>query len=186
MKTIHSKILGELTQDNQFGDWWYSKPIEILWLGCKLKAVFIDFEPDHDKSFIVEADSALDHFLNLEADYKSQTNGLIYDHFREFSSMVGAGYVPDELKGIDKSEIWNFISPTQLLVSRRHRREQAVFINVTCECKWEEEHGLQLVFKKGKALTRVSTQDGHLTTADAYGITDSEDELLAKFEESGL
>lgn len=50
-----------------------------------------------------------------------------------------------------------------------------------CECDWEEEHGLQLVFRQGKKLTRISDQDGHLTEADAYDKPDEEDELLSKF-----
>ena len=52
---------------------------------------------------------------------------------------------------------------------------------MACECEWEQEHGLQLVFRQGKKLTRVSDQDGHLTKADAYGIPDNEDKLLSAF-----
>ena len=183
MKTVHSKILGELTQDDRFGDWWNSKPFRIPLIGAELNAVFMGFEPEQDESFIKEADSSLDNFLKLGDEYKNQISGLIYDHFRDFCSMVGEEDIPDEMKGIDKSEIWKFISPSQILITRRPYNEPDIFINMTCECKWEEEHGLQLVFKKGKALTRVSDQDGHLTKADAYDIPDSEDELLAKFEE---
>jgi len=52
---------------------------------------------------------------------------------------------------------------------------------VACECDWEPEHGLQLVFRQGRKLTRISAQDGHLTEADAYDKPDEEDELLSKF-----
>lgn len=183
MKTIYSKILGELTQDNRFDDWWNSKPIRIPLIGAELNAVFIDFEPEQDDSFIREADSALDNFLKLGEEYKIKISELIYDHFQEFCSMVDEEDIPDDMKEIDKSEIWKFISPTEILIKRRPYNEPDIFINMTCECTWEEEHGLQLVFKKGKALTRVSDQDGHLTTADAYGIPDSKDELLSQFEE---
>lgn len=31
---------------------------------------------------------------------------------------------------------------------------------ISCECEWENEHGLQLIFKDGKSLTRVSSVDG--------------------------
>jgi hypothetical protein len=40
---------------------------------------------------------------------------------------------------------------------------------------------LQLVFRQGRQLTRVSGQDGHLTHADAYNVPDSEDALLSSF-----
>lgn len=32
-----------------------------------------------------------------------------------------------------------------------------------CECAWEPEHGLQLVFRDGRRLTRISQFDGDLT-----------------------
>ncbi|WP_124980692.1 DUF6985 domain-containing protein [Nonlabens xiamenensis] len=183
IKIVRSKILGEVSQDASFEDYWNSKPIRIPLIGKELNLVFMDFEPEKDESFIQEADSALDNFLKLGDEYRHQISGLIYDHFRDFCSKVGKEDIPDEMKEIDKSEIWKFISPSQILIARRPYNEPDIFINMTCQCKWEKEHGLQLVFKKGKALTRVSDQDGYLTKADAYNIPDSEDELLAKFEE---
>ena len=41
-----------------------------------------------------------------------------------------------------------------------------LYVIVFCECSWEEEHGLQLVFKDGKKLTRASGIDGHYTDDD--------------------
>ena len=81
-------------------------------------------------------------------------------HFLEFKSHIGSQDIPDEMNGIGEFEIWNLITPSGILVTRRPHGEPDIFINMTCECLWEPEHGLQLVFKKGKALTRVSGQDG--------------------------
>jgi hypothetical protein len=81
----------------------------------------------------------------------------------------------------NKNEIWEFIQPTEIYISRRHRRDNDIYLQVSCECDWEQEHGLQLVFRQGKKLTRISDQDGHLTEADAYDKPDEEDELLSKF-----
>nr|WP_206680680.1 hypothetical protein [Hymenobacter polaris] len=63
----------------------------------------------------------------------------------------------------DENEIWKFVWPTDIYVSRRPYNEPDIYVQVTCECDWEQEHGLQLVFKQGKKITRVSEQDGHLT-----------------------
>lgn len=38
-------------------------------------------------------------------------------------------------------------------------------LSIECECAWEPEHGLQLVFASGERLSRVSPYDGHLTWA---------------------
>ncbi|MFG2825824.1 DUF6985 domain-containing protein [Kitasatospora sp. NPDC048365] len=39
-----------------------------------------------------------------------------------------------------------------------------VYVSVECECAWEVEHGLQLVFRGGRAVTKVGPFDGQLTT----------------------
>jgi hypothetical protein len=73
------------------------------------------------------------------------------------------------------------VHPSEIYVTRRPKNDQDIYIQIACECDWEEEHGLQLVFRQGKKLTRVSSQDGHITEADAYGRPDEEDELLSQF-----
>lgn len=183
MKTIESAVLGKLTQDDAFEDWWHGSPRTIPLVGKELPFTFMDFEPEADTTFIEEADDALKHFLSLNKSYKEQITGLVFAHFLEFQTLVDSEYIPKEMEGVKESEIWNFIYPTEVLITRRPYNEPDIFINMTCECLWEPEHGLQLVFKKGKVLTRVSDQDGHLTTADAYDIPDNEDELLSKFKE---
>ena len=49
---------------------------------------------------------------------------------------------------------------------------------MSCHCRWEDEHGLQFVFRQGRDLVRVSSEDGHLTDSDAYDFPDREDALL--------
>jgi len=50
-------------------------------------------------------------------------------------------------------------------------------VQITAECEWEPEHGLQIVYRDGSELKRVSQQDGHLTYVDAYGLPESEDRI---------
>jgi hypothetical protein len=56
-----------------------------------------------------------------------------------------------------------------------------MYVQIACQCDWEQEHELQLVFRQGRKLTRISYFDGHLTESDAYGKPDEEDELLSGF-----
>lgn len=58
----------------------------------------------------------------------------------------------------------------QSYISRRHRNDQNVYLEVVCECNWEAEYGLQPVCIEGKSTTRVSGQDEYITVADAYDI----------------
>jgi hypothetical protein len=41
-------------------------------------------------------------------------------------------------------------------------RDQRVYVSVECECDWEPEHGLQIVFRDGATVTKVGPYDGHV------------------------
>lgn len=182
MKVITSNIIGDLKQNNQFDDWWESEPIEIPFFDQKkLKITFTDLIPESDPNFLSEADQALQSFLSKSSIDRFALSSLAYKNCMDFLNSVGYDDADKPLWDIKgKNEIWNFIYPYDIYVTRRHRRDRDIYINVTCECEWEQEHGLQFVFRKGGELTRISDQDGHITEADAYGKPDDEDELLSK------
>ena len=182
-KEITSKIIGQLKQDDQFPDWWKSEPVEIPFFdNIRLTVTFMDFDPDLDEAFIEEADIALTNFLKLSTDDRDLVSKLAYENFQSFLDIVDFDEVNESLTEIKSiHEIWNFIHPTEIYVTRRPYKEQDIYIAISCGCDWEEEHGLQLVFRQGRQLTRISDHDGHLTEADACGKPDEEDELLSKF-----
>lgn len=39
-------------------------------------------------------------------------------------------------------------------------------------CAWEPEHGLQLVLREGRSITKLGPYDGHLTHSDAFARAD--------------
>lgn len=182
-KEITSKIIGQLRQEDQFPYWWKSSKIEVPFFeNKKLKVTFMDFEPEHDKTFIEEADQALTNFLKLNLVDRNSISDLAYRNCKDFLDAVDFDEADQPLRQIkDYNEIWNFIHPTEIYVTRRPYKEHDVYLMLACECDWEQEHGLQLVFRQGKQLTRISDQDGHLTEADAYGKPDEEDELLSNY-----
>jgi hypothetical protein len=202
-KAITSKIIGQMPQDETFDNWWNSQEIEISFFdNKKLAIIFSECEPEKDETFIVEADAALDNFLKLTSEDRKSISELAYKNCMDFFEAIGFNEETVEMyKGVENpdwwhlqgikngellnlkhiDEVWNYIHPTKIYVTRRPYNEPYMFVQVVCECDWEEEHGLQLVFKLGKKLTRISYQDGHLTEADAYGKSDEEDELLSKF-----
>lgn len=180
---IISKVIGSLTQRADFPDWWEGELIAIPFFeGDKLPITFMDFSPQDDLKFIEEADDALNSFLNLTVTDKNLYSELIYKNFKECIDGIDEEDISAELLEINSiDEIWNFVHPSSLYISRRHRNDMGIYVDVSCGCDWEEEHGLSLVFRQGKMLTRVSQHDGHLTDADAYNISDQEDETLSKF-----
>ena len=60
-----------------------------------------------------------------------------------------------------------------LIVSRDAYGDRHVCVSLECECDWEPEHGLQIVFRDGRTVTKVGPYDGHLTNSAAY----ADDEL---------
>lgn len=51
---------------------------------------------------------------------------------------------------------------------RRRSKDHLVYLSIDCGCDWEVEHGLQLVLRDGREITKVGPCNGHLTNADAY------------------
>ena len=180
---ITSQAVGQLTQDETFPEWWLSQEVPVPFFdGKKLPVTFTGCEPAVDKTFISEADEALTNFFALGKADRESISQLVHKNCMEFLDAIGFDEADQALWDIeDEKEIWNFVHPTEIYVTRRPYKEQDMYVQVACECDWEQEHGLQLVFRQGKKLTRVSSQDGHLTEADAYNKPDEEDELLSKF-----
>lgn len=202
-QVIKSDIIGELEQNENFSDFWKSSPIDIPFLNNqKLNIYYYHFNPVEDKNFILEADKALNNFLNLRIQDRNSISELVYKNCTDFFEITGFDQEVVEmfrqikepeawhLNNIklgkllhlkDLNEVWDFVRPSEIYVQRREYEDKDIYIKITCQCDWEDEHGLQLVFRQGKKLTRVSANDDDLTDADANGTPDSEDELLSKF-----
>ena len=182
-KEITSKIIGQLKQEDAFPDWWKSDAVEIPFFdGEKLTITFMDCEPEHDKTFIEEADQALINFLKLTTNDRNSISELAYKNCMDFLDAVDFDEIDEPFRQIkDRSEIWKYIHPAEIYVTRRPYKDHDIYVMIACECDWEQEHGLQLVFRQGRQLTRISNQDGHLTEADAYNKPDEEDELLSDY-----
>ena len=173
MTTIKSEIIGVLRQNDKFDDWWESELIEIPFFdNKKLKITFTDLNPSQDLTFIQDADIALRSFLEKRVTNRLTISDAIFKNCMDFLKAVEYDEADKMLWDIQyKEEIWNFVYPENIYVSRS---DADIYINAICECEWEHEHGLQLVFFKGIKLTRVSSQDGHLTESEAYNINENE------------
>ena len=183
MQKIISTVIGDLTQDDRFDDWWNAEYIPILFFdNSKLGITIMDYIPGEDKQFMQQADEALSNFLKKGKEDRLAISSFVFENFEDFKYAVDESDLSKELLELEnEQDIWNFVRPQGITIKRRHRRDQDIYIFITLNCDWEEEHGLQLVFRQGKKLTRVSAIDGHLTNADAYGKPEEEDKLLSAF-----
>ena len=175
MKEIRLNSIGELSSHSQFSeDWFVSQKIPIPFLENEDLTFLVVLD---DK--LVDIDNAIKEFLRKDLSDRNKISHLVFQNYKDFVEAVGDG---DFTSNIEKeTDIWRYVYPVEILVERRHRRDKSIYVSILCECDWEIEHGLQIVFRQGKKVTRVSSQDGHLTEADAWDKPDEDDELLAKF-----
>jgi hypothetical protein len=149
---MQSRIVGQIKPVDYDPDFFESSPYPIPYFdGKELKVGFV--EAGHEP-YLLQADNVLQNFLSLDKQNRIGDSQLVFHYYSE---TVKYGHTkPLDVK--DTTEIWNFVYPSEIIV---HWDENADFyLCVSCGCKWEEEHGLQLVFKDGKKLTRASGHDG--------------------------
>ncbi len=154
--------LGELSQDTRIPEWWVSKPVAVPFFnGQRLPfTITVDATDDVYSADVIDA---VRSFLALGSGDRELAAPLVFKNFTDFADAVSDLDVEID----DAAKVWEHVKVTQIYVDRRHRRDQDVYVKVACECGWEVEHGLQLIFRRGSQLIRVSEQDGHLTHADA-------------------
>jgi hypothetical protein len=170
---MNLESLGELTPDKSIPEWLVSHPINVSYFSqLALRFILHDLEDDERPE---EFGEAVQNFLSLT----TLDRDLASIHvFRTYSHFVDLVEPEDVAVKINRPEdVWQHVYPSEIHVSRRHRRDKKVYVSIDAECDWEPEHGLQIVYREGKVLSRVSDQDGHLSHADAYGLPESEDRI---------
>lgn len=182
---LHSRVLGTLTQDHSFADWFVAEsPIGMPFFdGLPLGVTFMDVEAGTEAAFTAEADEALEAFRRLTTTDRRAASTRIQQNYQEM--LDASDLDPLDVDDDTPDSIWRYVHPTEVYVVRRPAHPGAldrdVYVQVDCNCDWEHEHGLQLVFRRGRMLTRVSDLDGHLTDADAYGTPDADDAGLREY-----
>lgn len=165
--------LGELTPDKRIPEWLISEPVDVPYFpGAQLRFV-VDGVDGDDKP--EEFASAVRRFLGLSSQDRDSAAPYVFKNYREICEAIGDGEVGVEI--VEPNNIWKHVRPDEIHVSRRPYGDRKVYVQITAECAWEPEHGLQIVYREGFELKRVSQQDGHLTHVDAYALPESEDRI---------
>ena len=150
---MKSKITGELSPCDYDEDLFESKPISIPYFDNKeLKISFVEakYAP-----YMNEADEVLERFLNSDTKRRLNDSEAVHNYY---SQILKHGYC-EKLELSSIADIWNFVTPNEIIIDWED--EGKFYLCVSCGCAWEEEHGLQLVFKNVESLTRASGHDGH-------------------------
>lgn len=170
---MHVPGLGTVVEDAARG-WYRSAPLPVPVLGGEACVFVLDgYDSDPAQH---DFHAAIRNFLALDRSVLQAAAPFIHAYYRDImDDVVAAGddewYV--EIEGpeqvLDHVRLGN--EPT---VSRDPSGDRHVYVSIECECDWEPEHGLQIVFRDGARVTKVGPFNGHLTNSAAYG-----DERLA-------
>lgn len=163
-------VLGELTRDEHVAEWLVSRPVDVPLFGVALRFVVEDLEEDRAPA---ELERAAATFLRLAPEDRAAATPHVFENYRSVCRAVPGS----DLHLVSPEDVWAHVRFTEVRLTRRHRGDEKVYVQATAECDWEVEHGLQLVFREGRQLTRASSQDGHLTYSDACGLPDGEDAI---------
>ena len=158
MEEINSQEIGKLIRTEHFDDWWESAPLQIPFFGnSPLKITFTEFAPEHDKEFIKEADQTIKNFLLKNEENKFELSDLVYKNCMDFLNSVGYDEMDKPMWDIkDKNDIWKFVHPRDIHVTRRHGGDEEIYLTIICKCDWDKEHGLWVIFRRGEKMTSVS------------------------------
>ena len=159
--------LGTVVEDADLG-WYRSAPIPVPVLGggpCLIVVDGYDDDPAQE-----DFHTAIRNFLALDHSALAVAASSIYAYYRDVTDdVLAAG---DDEWHVEISGPEDVLAHVQLgnepIVVRDSYGDQRVYVSVECECAWEPEHGLQIVFRDGATVTKVGSYDGHLTNSAAY------------------
>jgi hypothetical protein len=155
-------------KDDDLG-WYFGPSMEIAVLGgeeCSI--VVVGYDGDRRPE---DFHAAIASFLSLDETALEQAAPFVLAYFRDCVAAIGA-----ESTVASPPDVWQLVEfGGEPQVQRRAHGDKGVYVSVECNCDWEGEHGLQLVFKNGRVVNKVGAFDGHLTNSDAYGDPSFED-----------
>ncbi|MEM6988962.1 MAG: hypothetical protein AAF721_00650 [Myxococcota bacterium] len=133
-------------------------PVQVLG-GVPCRILVEQYDDDRDQS---EIQQAVANFLALDTSALTDAQSHVFAYYADCRQ-----YADVNIESAD--QVWKHVQLGNApVVSRRFYGDRGVYVSLECNCDWEEEHGLQLIFRNGEAITKVGPYDGHLTNVDAF------------------
>ncbi len=173
VRAVEMPGLGKLTPSQEFG-WYVSVPVAASGLGGAVGRVIVPdgYAVDPDKDEIHRAVAAL--LTGDDSGIRAASIDL-YRYYVDSVRLARESGLDAELPEIASVEdVWDHVSLGSEFHVDRDPADGHVYVSIEGECDWEPEHGLQLVLKDGRTVTKVGPFDGHLTNASAHARSDLE------------
>jgi len=155
---IHIPGLGQVRSDGPGSH--ISVPISVKVLSGERCEISVEgYEDDENQE---DFHVAIANFLSIEPSVLDAAEPYIFQYYQDCSA-----YVP-ELTIRSSDEVWRHISFGYPTVFRDLSGNGGIYVSLECGCDWEEEHGLEIVFRNGAEVNKIGPCDGHPTNSDAY------------------
>ena len=167
--------LGPVTKDTELG-WYFSEPIPVPVLdGLLCRMTVAGYDDDEDQS---QFHRAIQNFLSIQPAVLRAAEEHVFAYYSAIRDADAFQVVPIATA----AEVWrHVVLGAQPVVIRRAYGERGIYVSVECECDWEPEHGLQIVFRNGLEVVKVGPYDGHCTNSDAYANDAFENVIFARW-----
>ncbi|UQU67322.1 hypothetical protein COUCH_14080 [Couchioplanes caeruleus] len=154
--------LGPVTRDD---DAYLSEPVPVPVLGggpCRFAVEGYDGDEAPE-----DFHAAIRTFLANGPDVLRAAAPHIFAYYRDVMTHFSPGD-EDYVEIAGPADVLGHVRPgAEPVVSRDRYGDGRVHVSVECECAWEPEHGLQIVFRDGRTVSKVGPYDGHLTNGSA-------------------
>ncbi|GAL06291.1 hypothetical protein JCM19237_1936 [Photobacterium aphoticum] len=145
---------------------YISEPVIVTLFGQAFTFELSQYEGDNDRDAFHQA---IRHFMALEPSALQQAEAAIFAYYQK----INAYFEPDDECYVDipqASDVWAHIEwGDRITVMRRPYGDKGIYLLLTAWCAWEEDHGLQMVFKHGKAVNMIGPVSGRVSHIDAFG-----------------
>jgi hypothetical protein len=130
---------------------------------CRIVVAEYDDDPRKEEFHV-----AIANFLRIAPSVLKEAQPYVFRYYQDCKK----NWEPDDDACVaieSPCDVWHHIQlGSEPLVLRRAYGDKGIYVSLECNCDWEAEHGLQIVFKNGLRVNKVSLYDGHLTNSDAY------------------
>ncbi len=155
--------LGKCECDEE-DDICYSDTKTLKGLGVECEFIVEGYDADAGKE---DFHRTIKQFLAMDRQQLAAATPHVYAYYQD----TWAGHPePETLPAVGQpDDVWKHVHfGFEVTICRRGAGDRAVYASFECNCDWEPEHGLQLVFRNGNEISKLGPFDGHLSTADAY------------------
>ena len=132
----------------------------------RLEFVVVEWPDESPDEFVV----AVQRFLQLSVSDRDLAAPYVFENYTQIREAVPR-FVDLEI-GLPR-DVWSHVRPAEICVSRRHRRDKAIYVQIEAECSGLREGGNQpAAVREARVALRVEEVDHASITSKRRAVSD--------------